>query len=110
MAAIMEMKERLWHKDLTMEDVLGEAQVTRPSNDLMLDTEDATIKRCIHLKEMSVLKFWDNMKENREFRAMFGIANWSFPGLHSFAIDHRKAQAKESGELITRVRPLPRAF
>ena len=71
MASLKEKQRRSRKERLSLNDVLREAETTRPSNDLILQSSDETLFFRKRLKEMAVQKFWDQMRDTCAFKTMF---------------------------------------
>ena len=84
----MEKKEKSRREDLTLAKVKRMAKTQKPANDLMLQSSDETMELRIRLKEMSVIKFWDKMRDKTKYKSMFAIAKQCFPLLEYFAFEY----------------------
>ena len=108
MDAIMEKKEKSRREDLTLAEVKRVAKTQKPTNDLMLQSSDETIELRIRLKEMSVIKFWDKMRDKSEYKTMFAIAKQCFPLLERFKFEHGVAKTTKNGKVTRSIRDLPK--
>ena len=93
----MDNRAKSRRQDVTMATILEEAKDVTPCNNLILHVEDSTKTLRGKVKQMAVVKFWENMKSSREYKEMFYIACLSFKHLTHFSLttELQKRNGKE---------------
>ena len=110
MNVLMKKRDRSRRDELTLQDVLREAKTLKPTNDLVLQSTDETIERRIRVKEMAVVKFWDKMRDKRQYKCMFTIAKRCFPLLEHFTFEHGVVKSMVNGKVTRRIQGLPKVL